>query len=286
MKHSFRAWFLTVTTIFLLFAVAFFTYAWFTSNRAVSTNSATARTGEEKLELQLSSTGGSSFQDSQSASITQVNKTDAGYLLPVSTKDLENFVYSPFTDSGMASSFKQVQNEEYYYHGRIYIRAAGENLDAGSTMKLYLDQSDGILGEKVSGEMLNAARLGLVFDGDYSSEVILKLSDSQNTSKQQVYNTVINGQTLGKDQVLSYRNGKIEAVSDPAAAVSSYTVSFTDDSVEVPDRTLLTMQFNKIYTVDVYFYIEGCDPDCSNDIQYSTADLQLGFYGVLGQKES
>lgn len=286
MKHSFRAWFLTVTTIFLLLAVAFFTYAWFTSNRAVSTNSATARTGEEKLELQLSSTGGSSFQDSQSASITQVNKTDAGYLLPVSTKDLENFVYSPFTDSGMASSFKQVQNEEYYYHGRIYIRAAGENLDAGSTMKLYLDQSDGILGEKVSGEMLNAARLGLVFDGDYSSEVILKLSDSQNTSKQQVYNTVINGQTLGKDQVLSYRNGKIEAVSDPAAAVSSYTVSFTDDSVEVPDRTLLTMQFNKIYTVDVYFYIEGCDPDCSNDIQYSTADLQLGFYGVLGQKES
>lgn len=286
MKHSFRAWFLTVTTIFLLFAVAFFTYAWFTSNRAVSTNSATARTGEEKLELQLSSTGGSSFQDSQSASITQVNKTDAGYLLPVSTKDLENFVYSPFTDSGMASSFKQVQNEEYYYHGRIYIRAAGENLDAGSTMKLYLDQSDGILGEKVSGEMLNAARLGLVFDGDYSSEVILKLSDSQNTSKQQVYNTVINGQTLGKNQVLSYRNGKIEAVSDPAAAVSSYTVSFTDDSVEVPDRTLLTMQFNKIYTVDVYFYIEGCDPDCSNDIQYSTADLQLGFYGVLGQKES
>lgn len=286
MKHSFRAWFLTVTTIFLLLAVAFFTYAWFTSNRAVSTNSATARTGEEKLELQLSSTGGSSFQDSQSASITQVNKTDAGYLLPVSTKDLENFVYSPFTDSGMASSFKQVQNEEYYYHGRIYIRAAGENLDAGSTMKLYLDQSDGILGEKVSGEMLNAARLGLVFDGDYSSEVILKLSDSQNTSKQQVYNTVINGQTLGKDQVLSYRNGKIEAVSDPAAAVSAYTVSFTDNSVEVPDRTLLTMQFNKIYTVDVYFYIEGCDPDCSNDIQYSTADLQLGFYGVLGQKES
>lgn len=286
MKHSFRAWFLTVTTIFLLLAVAFFTYAWFTSNRAVSTNSATARTGEEKLELQLSSTGGSSFQDSQSASITQVNKTDAGYLLPVSTNDLENFVYSPFTDSGMASSFKQVQNEEYYYHGRIYIRAAGENLDAGSTMKLYLDQSDGILGEKISGEMLNAARLGLVFDGDHSSEVILKLSDSQNTSKQQVYNTVINGQTLGKDQVLSYRNGKIEAVSDPAAAVSAYTVSFTDDSVEVPDRTLLTMQFNKIYTVDVYFYIEGCDPDCSNDIQYSTADLQLGFYGVLGQKES
>lgn len=284
MKRSFRIWFLTVTTIFILLAVAFFTYAWFTSNRAVSTNTATARTGEENLELQLSSSGGSSFRDSQPASITQVNQTDAQYLLPVSTNDLVNFVYSPFTDSGMASSFEPVRNEQYYYHGRVYIRAAGENLDAGSTMKLYLDQSDGILGTKVSGEMLNAARLGLVFDGDYSSAVILRLSETGNARDQQVYNTVVNGQTLGDNQVLSYRNGNIRAVSDPAVSVSDYTISFDNDSVAVPGNALLTMQFNKIYTVDIYFYIEGCDPDCSNDIEYSTADLQLGFYGVLGQE--
>lgn len=284
MKRSFRTWFLTVTTIFILLAVAFFTYAWFTSNRAVSTNTATARTGEENLELQLSSSGGSSFRDSQSASISQVNQTDAQYLLPVSTSNLVNFVYSPFTDSGMASSFELVRNEQYYYHGRVYIRAAGTNLDAGSTMKLYLDQSDGILGTKVSGEMLNAARLGLVFDEDYSSGIILKLSETENARDQQVYNTVINGQTLGNNQVLSYRNGNIQAVSDPAVSVSDYTISFSNDSVEVPGRELLTMQFNKIYTVDIYFYIEGCDPDCSNNIEYSTADLQLGFYGVLSQE--
>lgn len=286
MKRSFRTWFLTVTIIFILMAVAFFTYAWFTSNRTVSTNTATARTGDENLELQLSSSGGSSFQDSQSASITQINKTDAEYLMPVSTNDLQNFVYSPFTVSGMASSFQPVQNEEYYYHGRVYIRAAGENLDDGSTMKLYLDQSDGILGQTVSGQMLNAARLGLVFDEDYSSEVILRLSESENSGSQQVYNTVINGQTLGKNQVLSYTNGNVQAVSDPAVSVSDYTISFSDDSIQVPDNALLTMQFNKIYTVDIYFYIEGCDPDCSDDIQYSTADLQLGFYGVLSQRET
>ena len=61
MKRSFRTWFLTVTIILILFVVVFFTYAWFTSNRAVSTNTVTARTDEENLELQLSSTGGSSF---------------------------------------------------------------------------------------------------------------------------------------------------------------------------------------------------------------------------------
>lgn len=286
MKRSFRTWFLAVTTIFCLLAVAFFTYAWFTSNRAVSTNTATARTGEENLELQLSSSGGSSFRDSQPASIVQVNQTDAEYLMPVSTNNLVNFVYSPFTDSGMASSFQQVQNEEYYYHGRVYIRAAGENLEEGSTMNLYLDQSEGILGEKVSGQMLNAARLGLVFDEDYSSEVILKLSESENAGNQQVYNTVVGGQTLGRNQVLSYRNGNVQAVSDPSVSADDYTIRFSDDSIEVPDRVLLNMQFNRVYTVDIYFYIEGCDPDCSNSIQYSTADLQLGFYGVLSRGEA
>ena len=57
MKNVFRSWFLGITTIFALLAFGAATYAWFTSNRAVSTSTATARTGEETLELQLSSQG-------------------------------------------------------------------------------------------------------------------------------------------------------------------------------------------------------------------------------------
>lgn len=286
MKHSFRTWFLGVTTIFAMLSLAFATYAWFTSNRAVSTSTATARTGDETLELQLSSYGGSSFQNAESASIQQVNQTSTEYLLPVSTADLENFVYSPVTQDGMAKVFQPVENEAYYYHGRVYIRAAGSGWSDGSTMKLYLDQSDNVLGQKVSGDMLNAARLGLVFDGDYSSAVILKLSDSENAQSQQVYNTVINGQTLGSNQVLSYRNSNLQAVTDPSVSASQYIISFDNDSMQIPQSTLLNMQFNKIYTVDIYFYIEGCDPDCSSQIQFSTSDLQIGFYGVLDQKET
>ena len=286
MKHSFRTWFLGVTTIFAVLSLAFATYAWFTSNRAVSTSTATARTGEETLELQLSSYGGSSFRNADSAAIQQVNQTEAQYLLPVSTADLQNFVYSPVTESGMAKVFQPVENESYYYHGRVYIRAAGSGWSDGSTMKLYLDQSDNLLGQKVSGDMLNAARLGLVFDSDYSSAVILKLSDSENAQSQQTYNTVVNGQTLGSNQVLSYQNKTLQAVTDPSVASSQYTISFDNNSMQIPQNALLNMQFNKIYTVDIYFYIEGCDPDCSSQIQFSTSDLQIGFYGVLDQKEN
>lgn len=286
MKHRFKIWFQIVAMIFAVLSLAFATYAWFTTNREVSTSTATARTGEETLELQLSTSGGGSFRDADSVSIQQVNQTSAEYLLPVSTSNLVNFVYSPNTEAGIAKAFQPVENESYYYHGRVYIRATGTGWPDGTTMKLYLDQSDNILGQQVSGELLNAARLGLVFDGDYSSAVILKLSDSSNSSDQQVYNTEVNGQRLGDNQVLSYVNQSVQAVTDPSVAAGQYTVTFDNDSMQAPERTLLTMNLNQIYSVDIYFYIEGCDPDCSSYIQYSIADLQIGFYGIPDQREA
>lgn len=286
MKHRFKIWFQIVTMIFAALSLAFATYAWFTTNREVSTSTATARTGEETLELQLSTSGGGSFRDGDSVSIQQVNQTSAEYLLPVSTSNLMNFVYSPNTEAGIAKAFQPVENESYYYHGRVYIRATGTGWPDGTTMKLYLDQSDNILGQQVSGELLNAARLGLVFDGDYSSAVILKLSDSSNAGDQQVYNTEVNGQRLGDNQVLSYVNQSVQAVADPSVAAGQYTVTFDNDSMQAPERTLLTMNLNQIYSVDIYFYIEGCDPDCSSYIQYSIADLQIGFYGIPDQREA
>ena len=61
-------------------------------------------------------------------------------------------------------------------------------------------------------------------------------------------------------------------------------MKFENAGISIPDKPLLTMEVNRIYPVDIYFYLEGCDPDCSNSIQYSTVDLQLGFYGVLSQE--
>ena len=43
MKHAFRTWFLSVTMLAAVLSLAAATYAWFTSNRAVGTSTATAR---------------------------------------------------------------------------------------------------------------------------------------------------------------------------------------------------------------------------------------------------
>ena len=92
MKQAFRNWFLCVTAIAALLSLTAATYAWFTSNQAVSTTRASARTAEESLELQISSDG-STFSNALPVSIAQVNQTSLTNLLPVSTADLTNFVY-------------------------------------------------------------------------------------------------------------------------------------------------------------------------------------------------
>lgn len=284
MKHAFRTWFLSVTTLAAILALAAATYAWFTSNRAVETSTATARTGEESLQLQLSSSGGSAFRDMSTASITQVNRTQATRLMPVSTADLVNFVYAPSTVADQAVHFERVENEAYYYHGRIYLRAAGTGFTGSQVMNLYLDQSDGLLGTNVDGRLLNAARLGLVFDGDTANPIILRLSESSNPSGMRANNTVVNGRTLNGSQVLRYRNGTVSAVSDPSAPVADYAMDAASSGI--PSRTLLAMQIGRIYSLDIYFYLEGCDPDCTDAVSYDMADLQLSFYGMLAGEGS
>ena len=285
MKRSFRTWFLGVTTLFAMLALAAATLAWFTTNRAVQTNTATARTGDETLELQISSSGGNDFQSVETAPITQVNQTDSETLMPVSTVDLNSFVYVPFTVDGKAAVFQPVENEANYYHGRVYLRAQGEGWPSGSLMNLYLDESDGILGQTADGYLLNASRLGLVFGEDTSAPVILRLSESENPGNARAYNTEVNGQLLGDNQVLGYSGGNVDVAEDPSVPVSEYTVRFTDNQINLPEKSLLSMELGKIYAVDVYFYLEGCDPDCSESVQRNEADIHLAFYGVLDQKE-
>lgn len=273
-----------MTTLFTVLAFTFATLAWFTANRAVQTNTATARTGDETLGLQISSSGGSSFKSVETAQITQINQTNSEILLPVSTADLNSFVYAPFTKDGKASAFKKVDDEANYYHGRVYLRAEGEGWPEGSRMNLYLDQSDGLLGEAADGYLLNASRLGLIFNGDTSNPIILRLSESENPENAQIYNTEVNGKILGKNQVLGYNDSGVFAIEDPSVSISEYTIDFSENQMMLPSRALMSMELGKIYPVDIYFYLEGCDPDCSESIQLNEAELHLAFYGVLDQE--
>ena len=279
---KFRLWALGVTMIAAALALSAATYAWFTTNRLVNTDRATARSGTDTLELQISSAGGNDFQALKEAPIIQVNRTELTELMPVSTADLQSFVYNRLTEDKIAESFRTVTEEQYYYHGRIYLRAVAQGDNVGGRMALYLDEDNeagGALAQSDGGMVLNAARLGLTFDGGNPS--IFYLSNVSNPENKQIRNTRINGEILGDGQVLKSSGGTLSAVADPSIPLADRTIIMNDSGAVLPAAPLLYMNLNQIYTVDIYFYIEGCDPDCSNSIGLDELDLHLAFYGIL-----
>lgn len=272
-----------VTMLFLALSVSVATYAWFTSNHTVDTNTATARSGTESVTLEISEQGGNAFAPVEEAVIQQVNQTNTESLLPVSTSDLQNFVFNAHTVNGTAKSFQRVENERYYYHGRLYLRANAQGLPEGTRLALYLDSSREAGGDMVStdsGELLDAARLGLVFDNAAQNSTIFRLRDAYNSSGN-TSNTMLNGVTLQDQSVLSWNGSGVTPVADPSITLGQRTIQMEGTRVTLAEQPLLTMNLNQIYQLDIYFYIEGCDPDCAENVYYDAANLHLGFYGIV-----
>ena len=234
------------------------------------------------MQLLISSGGGDAFRGEAESVITQVNSTDLNNLMPVSTADLKTFFCTQGTMGDYAAQFAKVEDEKYYYHGRVYIQAKAEGQPADTRMELYLDQSidsGGELFQKATGDILNAGRLGLMFNQEHF--VIFKLSDQSNAEENRKLNTMIDGQVLGGGQVLTMNGNNAQAVKDPAVSLQDYTMNVSENDSAMPKQSLFSMNLNQIYPVDIYFYVEGCDPDCYTSVQNTDVSLHLAFYGVL-----
>lgn len=291
-------WSVTAVAVITAMALTAATYAWFTSNREVSTSKATSRTGNGNVELQISREGfplqrmedGSYFTPMKGSKEYYQQqgseKEDEFVLMPVSTADLKTFVGDTMSNSGYAVDFRKLEDETLYYHDTITLKAVAEDGAApeNAKMALYLDNLPSDEGKGTTtvpivssedGKLLTAARLGLRFsDGSFK---ILTLSDvNEGTGNTKLGDTVVEG---GK--VLTYDElaGTVKTADDPAIALAD---------VQIPPeggkgKTVITeLNLNETYTVDVYFYLEGCDPDCLSDkVALSKAALNLAFYGLL-----
>lgn len=252
------------------------TYAWFTASDRVTSSSVTARSGSDTAELQISAAGGEDFLAVEAAPITQVGGAAPDALLPVTTADLQTFLTATVT--GPEAVYRPVEEGASLYHGRVYLRYAAQGTAPGS-MDLYLDENAlAALSAVGDSDLLNAARLGLVFDG--ADRVILSLSETGNAAADQVRNTWLNGAQVPDGSVLTTVNGAVTAVDDPSVPITDYMLS-TAGGFSLPERPLCRLEPGAVCPVDVYFYLEGCDPDCSDAISFDAADLALSFYGVL-----
>lgn len=268
-----KSYLLIVALIMLLFSAAAGTYAWFTSNRAVDTSRATAKSGTANVELQISSYGGDNFTSSDEAQIVQINNADREYLLPVTTADCKTFSEAVSFEDGYAVSFKKLENEENIYHGRIYIRAVGTGDFADKKMSLYLDESEKPINEQLGGLWGKATRLGLSFDG--GSAVILRGEENSSSAG----NTKIDGNILTGGKVVACRNGSFVRADDPSVSIADCVIN--TESMSAAVMPLAEIEMNKIYSLDIFVYLEGCDPDCDDSASFSQGNLNLAFYGII-----
>ena len=245
------------------------TYAWFSgANRQVSAGRAEARTGDVDLTLYLSKT--TDFSEKLTAcDIVQVNAADSGFLMPVSTDDLVHFVTAAGSVDDTVRAFRPVEDESDYYHGRIYLMAQGDDALHGEQVNLFWDAKGGSPLAQDS-PLQSAARLGLVFRQEDTVLQTRILSLTESSTPEATMNTVVNGVALTAGFVLqSNAAGEVTPVPDPAVP--------WDDFRQEP---LCTLERGKVYTLDIYFYLEGCDPDCVNAMQTKEGELALWFFAV------
>lgn len=290
-KYNLTLWVTAAAAVLTAAVLTTATYAWFTTNGNVETETVTARTGTADLELQISKKPEEDFSpetvkdaDGKEYNGVALESLGSRVLLPVSTADLKTFVYSPATVEGEATENtlmvpSQQRLEEILYHTTIYLRLRDNGtLSDNTTVSLYLDD----LGiqkttEEAEAEnrLLNAARLGLSINGNF---LILRYSDDAVGAES---NTLLNGERLKPGQVLTYENGNVTAADIPAGNQGLLSEFQYSDKNLTPKPLLEGMKPGTIYPLDIYFYLEGCDPDCDEAAQKQQAGLSLGFYAVL-----
>lgn len=255
------------------------TYAWFTANSSVSTSRIETSTDGGDLTLYVKAPTDAAFTGNVCELIFNNNTA----LYPVSTADLQHFVYCPGMNGDQAERFSPVEDlndQTLLSYGTVDLRAELTGAVSGARVAVYLDDA-GELGNMVQAEadslLLNAARLGLALQGDPDSARIFYLSDEENGEGKQVLNTVIDNEVQPADIVLqSDGTGAVTAVPDPAVPLSACMID--DDGAGQP---LFILEPGVDYTIDVFFYLEGCDPDCSDSIELNAADFGLSFYATL-----
>lgn len=290
-KYNLTLWATAAAAVLTAAVLTTATYAWFTTNGNVETETVTARTGTADLELQISKKPEEDFspetvKDADGTEYNGVALESLGsrVLLPVSTADLKTFVYSPATVEGEATEHtltvpSQQRLEEIVYHTTIYLRLRDNGtLSDNTTVSLYLDD----LGiqktpEEVEAEnqLLNAARLGLSINERF---FVLRYSDDAVGAES---NTLLNGERLKPGQVLTLENGNVTAADIPAENQGLLSEFQYSDKNLTPKPILEGMKPGTVYPLDIYFYLEGCDPDCDEAAQKQQAGLSLGFYAVL-----
>ena len=251
----------------------------------VNTNSVSVHSDTSKLVLELGDAGRGSWSQQGDASLAS-NANGAVTLYPVSTFDLNGFAACAQNNSnGDATVFEQAKdNGSAFYHGWIDLRPAitgtGANKVKGK-VNLYLAES--LVPQGADAELLRAARVGIKISS--GSQVlatnIFELDSSDGGHRGEHPATApagLAGYTEG--MLLGWQNGQLACGANVTQDPATFTLD-TSETAERPQNSLATLALGQTYRLDIYYYIEGTDPDSADYLHQDPGTLHLALFATL-----
>ncbi len=278
---------IALSLVALAAALSAATYAWFTSNAKVNTNSVAVHSGDSSLVVEMGDDATSTWSSAGDVALSSSSADDL-VLYPVSTFDLTGFAESTGNSAdGKATHFGEAADGAHFYHGWVDLRASVAGSQASSatgTVALYL--GDTLVPEGANADLLKAARVGLKLSrgGQVVKTAIFELDSAAGDHRDEHPATVPGLDGYQDGMVLGWSNGSLTCANDPVEDFSAYVMG-SGASATRPEKSLANLELGQVYRLDVYYYIEGTDADSADYLYGDTGTLRLSLFAVLDGTE-
>lgn len=292
-----RRFVLALLVLLIAFAVATVsTFAWYIYSINAHTTRVRMAAGAG-TSLQISDAYDGVYASSVDLGMGDIDALDesfVGRLNPVSTNRIQNGFQkvAGFTNGSenksmlMANLFKTAENTDYYKTS-LYIRTNG------GEAKVYITD----IGFEDSDELSpisTAIRIGFVIPST-GNEFIFAINGADNPEKQfNTYNST-SGYVLDSSRFAAHGDDNNSQVVDVTVPFTPYTsenyCAYDKDSgaVALKDGSVAlctvsgggAKEYGEPVQVDIYIWLEGCDPDCTNNLMLQTlSKIAIGFAGL------
>ncbi len=243
-------------------------YAWFSDMIRAQTETLPISGSASAGEIGLQISGSSSGPFGEQANLTRLDRCQV--LRPVSTVNLNQFYGAKGQNTeGKVAFYEDVTEEvlEHILYGELFLKPLYQD------GKLYLDKST----FTVTGDLqlLASARLGMRFSSkDMTQTYIFPLEGSTTGVVSQETSTG------GAQQVVSAvsQQGVATFVTPELQQLSSYQVSGDGEQGMVANQpALYNLYKEQVVRVEVWIYMEGCDPESILEAQDKDIQMNLAF---------
>jgi hypothetical protein len=248
-------------------AVTGATFAWFAFHPFTNVEPVSAAVSQGQVSLLIANSQNGDF----AATCALNPDDDPDTLSPLSTADLSSF-YRAIAQSpdGISIFYEDATDEmgDCAIHGTVYLKSLYGSCD------VYLYEPGLSFG--ADAQALASLRLGLQITTSQGEKTyIFRLDDLGGTSGAASTRTVPTG-----DTVVSGISSSIAAYTqDPALDLSGYLAQEDQSELQPGAQILASLETDEVASVEYWLYLEGCDDNCTNDVQNRDFALQLAFAG-------